>query len=92
MITTRAIRSGKYSREMESLVSETLEETQSRQLWVWIGIAAGVALGAAGVAYLFRQGDAGHRMDRLLRRCEDRIKHIQSSLSDLESTLTSSQT
>ncbi len=73
-------------------MSETLEETQARQLWVWAGIAVGVALGAAGVVYLFRQGDAGHRMDRLLRRCEDRIKNIQSSLADLESTLTPSQT
>jgi hypothetical protein len=73
-------------------VSETPEEVQARQLWVWVGIAAGVALGAAGVVYLFRQGDAAHRMDRLLRRCEDRIQNIQSSLADLESTLSPSQT
>jgi hypothetical protein len=49
--------------------------------------AAGRAAGAAGVMFVLRQVDAPHRVERLLRRCEDRIHNIESSLSDLESSL-----
>ena len=72
--------------------TDQMEETsEERQLWVWIGIAAGLTLGAAATVYLLRHNDAAHRMDRLLRRCEGRIHNIESSLSDLESSLTSPQ-
>jgi hypothetical protein len=67
-----------------------MEETcDSRQLWMWVGIAAGVALGVVGVAYLVNQTDAPRRMERLLRRCEDRINNIEGSLAGLESSLNS---
>lgn len=72
---------------------DPMEETsEERQLWVWIGIAAGLTLGAAATVYILRHNDAAHRMDRLLRRCEGRIHNIESSLTDLESSLNSSQT
>ncbi len=62
----------------------------SAQLWTWVGIGAGVALGAAGVIYLLLRTNGPRRMEKLLRRCEDRILSIESSLSDLESSFGSS--
>ncbi len=66
------------------------ETSQERELWVWIGIVAGLAVGVVGALYLIRHNDAAHRMDRLLRRCEDRIHNIEASLADLESSLVAS--
>ena len=66
------------------------ERSDERHLWMWVGIAAGVAVGAAAVVLVLRQVDAPHRMERLLRRCEDRIHNIEGSLSDLESSLSTS--
>jgi hypothetical protein len=66
------------------------ERSDERHLWMWVGIAAGLAAGAAGVMFVLRQVDAPHRVERLLRRCADRIHNIESSLSDLESSLTPS--
>jgi hypothetical protein len=63
----------------------------SREVWMWIGIAVGVALGTAGVVYLMRRTDAPRHMEKLLRRCEDRIHNIESALTGLESSLSSSQ-
>ena len=75
-----------------------MEETEScfdccdsAQFWTWIGIAAGVALGTAGVFYLLQRTNAPRRMEKLLRRCEDRILNIESALTGLESSLGSSQ-
>jgi hypothetical protein len=69
-----------------------MEETSdSREMWMWIGIAAGVAVGVAGVVYLMRHTDAPHRLEKLLQRCEDRIHNIESSLSGLESSLGAAQ-
>ena len=59
----------------------------SREVWIWVGIAAGVALGVAGVAYFVHKTDAPHRMEKLLRRCEDRIHGIEDSIAGLESSL-----
>ena len=67
------------------------EESDSREVWMWVGIAAGAALGIAGVAYLIRRTDAPRSMERLLRRCEERIHSIESSLAGLESSLSSSR-
>ena len=66
------------------------ERSDERHLCMWVGIAAGVAVGAAAVVLVLRQVDAPHRMERLLRRCEDRIHNIEGSLSDLESSLSTS--
>jgi hypothetical protein len=69
-----------------------MEETSdSREMWMWIGIAAGVAVGVAGVLYLMRHTDAPHRLEKLLKQCEDRIHSIESSLSGLESSLSAAQ-
>jgi len=70
-----------------------MEDTsQERQQWIWMGIVAGLALGAAATVYLLRHNDAARRMDRLLRRCEGRIHNIESSLEGLESSLAPSET
>jgi hypothetical protein len=63
------------------------ESSDSREMWMWIGIAAGIAVGVTGVIYLMRHTDAPHRLEKLLKRCEDRIHNIESSLSGLESSL-----
>lgn len=63
------------------------DDRQGRHFVVWLGLAAGAALGALAVAYLIHQRNPAHRMDRILRRCEDRIHNIQSSLAELESSL-----
>jgi len=68
------------------------ESCDSREMWMWVGIAAGVAVGVAGVAYLMRHTDVPRRLEKLLRRCEDRIHSIESSLSGLESSLGRAQT
>jgi len=68
----------------------TSEEAKQQQTWMWIGMAAGVALGGLVVAYLLHQRKPTHRLDRLLRRCEERIGNIESSLVELESTLSPS--
>jgi len=60
---------------------------RKRSALVWLGVGVGVA---AAVLYLLRHNDAAHRMNRLLRRCEDRIHGIEDSLSHLESSLGSS--
>lgn len=66
-------------------LSQAVEDySDKRQLWIWAGIAAGVALGVAGVIYLVSQNDAPRRLERLLRRCEDRIHGIENSLARLE--------
>ncbi|MBN1459296.1 MAG: hypothetical protein JXA57_07155 [Armatimonadetes bacterium] len=66
------------------------ERTDERHLWMWVGLAAGAAAGAVAVMLVLRQVDAPHRVERLLRRCEDRIHNIEGSLSDLESSLSTS--
>ena len=65
------------------------EDSPTSQGWIWLAVAVGAALGAVGVVYLFRHRDPAFRMDRLLRRCEDRIHNIESYLAQLESTLSS---
>lgn len=66
------------------------ERSDERHLWMWVGIAAGAAAGAVAVMLILRQVDPPHRVERLLRRCEDRIHNIEGSLSDLESSLSTS--
>jgi hypothetical protein len=60
---------------------------RKRSALIWLGVGVGVA---AGVYYLLRHNDAAHRMDRLIRRCEDRIHGIEDSLTSLETSLGSS--
>lgn len=63
------------------------EETNDSQSWLWLAVAAGAVLGAVGIAYLFWERNPTYRLDRLLRRCEDRIHNIEDSLTELESSL-----
>ena len=60
------------------------EEAESGRLWTWVAVAAGAALGVLVVIYLSQQRDPSYRMDRVLRRCEERIRDIESSLLDLQ--------
>ena len=65
-------------------------EDDEQAAWLWVAGAAGLALGVAGIFWLVRYRDPVHRMNRLLRRCQERINSIESSLSDLESSFQSS--
>jgi len=55
--------------------------------WLWVAAAAGLALGVAGIVWYQRYRDPARSMERLLRRCEERIVGIESSLTDLESAV-----
>jgi hypothetical protein len=57
--------------------------------WLWVAAAAGLALGVAGVVWFLRYRDPVTRMNRLLRRCQERITGIEASLSELESAFQS---
>ncbi len=63
------------------------EEEEAARTWVWIAAVAGAAVAAAGLAFLLRFRDPGYRMDRLLRRCEGRIGDVETSLAELEESL-----
>lgn len=58
-----------------------------RTSWWWVAVAAGAALSTAAAIWLLWYGDPAHRMDRILRRCQDRIGDIEEALSDLEVSL-----
>lgn len=67
------------------------EEVEDRQTWMWVALTIGAAVGAFGLVYLLLRRNPTHRLDRLLRRCEDRIHNIEGSLAELESTLSPSR-
>ncbi len=52
-------------------------------VWVWSAVAAGMVLGAVGVIWLMQYRHPDKSMDRLLRRCHDRLEDIESSLATL---------
>ena len=60
---------------------------EEHHAWLWVATAAGLALGVAGVVWYMCYRDPSRSMERLLRRCQDRITGIESSLSDLESAV-----
>jgi|WetSurMetagenome_2_1015567.scaffolds.fasta_scaffold224563_3 hypothetical protein len=51
--------------------------------WVWGAVAAGVVLGAVGVVWLLQYRKPDRSMDRLLRRCYDRLEDIEASVTSL---------
>lgn len=53
----------------------------------WMAVAAGAALGVFGALWVVHRRNPVERMNRLLRRCQDRIGNIESSLAELESSL-----
>lgn len=65
-------------------------EDDERCAWVWVAGAVGFAVAAVGVVWLLRYRHPVRRLNRLLRRCQERIQGIESSLSHLESQLQSS--
>jgi len=62
-------------------------ENEERNAWLWVAAAAGLALGVAGVVWWLRYRDPVRSVERLLRRCQERITDIESSLSDLETAV-----
>jgi hypothetical protein len=68
-------------------MSEAEQDNDSHNAWLWVAAAAGLALGVTGAVWLVRYRDPVRRMNRLLRRCQERINGIEASLSDLESAL-----
>jgi hypothetical protein len=72
-----------------SAVAHCDDEEEEQHAWLWVAAAAGLALGVAGMVWLLRYRDPVRSMDRLLRRCQDRINVIESSLSELESAFRS---
>jgi bacteriorhodopsin len=83
MTTTKARRSGKSSPQAEPPAAEEHEGSS----WVWMAVGIGAALGAIAVISLLRYRNPVSRMDRILRRCENRIHDLEAYLSDLESSL-----
>jgi hypothetical protein len=51
-----------------------------------MAVAAGAALGTAALVWLVWYGDPARRMERLLRRCQERITDIEESLGQLEAS------
>lgn len=63
-----------------------VEESEHRQ-YLWMAVAAGAALGTAALVWLVWYRDPARRMQRLLRRCQERITDIEESLDQLEASL-----
>lgn len=55
--------------------------------YLWMAVAGGAALGAAALVWLVWYRDPGRRMERLLKRCQERISDIEDSLGQLEASL-----
>lgn len=62
------------------------EEDRERAAWIWIAATVGGAVAAAGAVWLVRYRDPDRRMARLLRRCQERIDDIETSVGRLESS------
>jgi len=58
-------------------------EEQDHAAWVWGAVAAGVVLGAVGVLWLMQYRKPDRSMNRLLRRCYDRLEDIEASIANL---------
>lgn len=58
-------------------------EPQDHAAWVWGAVAAGVVLGAVGVIWLMQYRNPNRSVDRLLRRCYDRLEDIEASITSL---------
>ena len=65
---------------------DDLRERESSS-WIWIAAAVGAAVGVIGVVSLLRRRNPVRRMNRILRRCEDRIHSLETSLAEIESSL-----
>ncbi len=62
-------------------------ETRVPENWALIAVIGSAALGAFGLVYLLRRRNPGRTVDRLLRRCEQRIEDLESAVIGLESAL-----
>ena len=66
----------------------TYQETDHREehaSWMWMAIAAGALAGAVAAIWLLQYRKPDRSMDRLLRRCSDRLDTIEASVTDLVS-------
>jgi hypothetical protein len=69
-------------------MAEPDRESEAFEVWTWLAVVAGAGLVALGVTYLVRRRNPVRSVDRLLRRCEQRIQSLESALTGLESALT----
>ncbi len=78
---------------MENCGTELCAETeeQDKSAWIWGAVAAGVVLGAIGIIWFMQYRKPDRSMDRLLRRCYDRLEDIEDSLSSLVPQTTESE-
>jgi hypothetical protein len=68
-------------------VTESQAEEETAQTWIWVAAVAGAAVAVVGLVYFLRYRDPGYHMDRLLRRCEERIDDVETFLAQLEQSL-----
>ena len=59
------------------------ESHDDTDLWIWGAVAAGAILGAVGIIWLMQYRKPDRSMDRLLRRANDRIEDIETTLAAL---------
>ena len=62
-------------------------DSRAFEAWVWLAAATGAALVTFGAAYLIRRRNPVRSVNRLLRRCEQRIHDLESAVIGIESTL-----
>jgi hypothetical protein len=65
--------------EVEQAESESCEHAA----WVWTAIGIGAAAGAIAVVWLMQYRKPDRSLDRLLRRCSDRLDEIETTVSGL---------
>jgi hypothetical protein len=64
-------------------VSDQETDRQDRATWLWISVAAGAVAGAVVAIWLAQYRKPDRSMDRLLRRCSDRLDTIEESVATL---------
>ncbi len=58
-------------------------DDQDHAAWLWMAVAAGAVAGAVAAIWLVRYRKPDRSMDRLLRRCSDRLDDIEASVTNL---------
>jgi hypothetical protein len=67
-------------------VSDQESDQQDRATWLWMAVAAGAVAGALTAIWLAQYRKPDRSMDRLLRRCSDRLDTIEESVTALISS------
>ena len=63
------------------------DEGGEQQQYLWVAVAAGAAVATAALVWMVWYRDPARRMERLLRRCQERITGIEESLGQIEVSL-----